>query len=82
MLWFGLLLYVSGSNYGHVGTVRSPYQTFFLGKLDIWHSVDFLFIVTPVVGVCNCSMFCYTLRYVHSSIAIIFDVEERAGCFA
>ena len=21
--------------------------------------------------VCNCSMFCYTLRYVHSSIAII-----------
>ena len=27
--------------------------------------VDFLFIVTPIVGVCNCSM------YVHSSIAII-----------
>ena len=23
------------------------------------------------VGVCNCSMFCYMLRYVHSSIAII-----------
>ena len=23
------------------------------------------------MGVCNCSMFCYTLRYVHSSIAII-----------
>ena len=33
--------------------------------------VDFLFIVTPIVGVCNCSMFCYTLRYVHSSIAIM-----------
>ena len=33
--------------------------------------VDFLFIVTPIVGVCNCSMFCYTLRCVHSSIAII-----------
>ena len=33
--------------------------------------VDFLFIVTPIVRVCNCSMFCYTLRYVHSSIAII-----------
>ena len=31
--------------------------------------VDFLFIVT--VGVCNCSMFCCTLLYVHSSIAII-----------
>ena len=30
-----------------------------------------LFIVTPVVGVCNCSMFCCTLLYVHSSIAII-----------
>ena len=23
------------------------------------------------MGICNCSMFCYTLRYVHSSIAII-----------
>ena len=33
--------------------------------------VDFLFIVTPVVGVCNCSMFCCTLHYVHFSIAII-----------
>ena len=32
--------------------------------------VDFLFIVTPIVGVCNCSMFCCTLLYVHSSIAI------------
>ena len=33
--------------------------------------VDFLFIVTPILGVCNCSMFCCTLLYVHSSIAII-----------
>ena len=33
--------------------------------------VEFLFIVTPIVGVCNCDMFCYTLLYVHSSIAII-----------
>ena len=32
---------------------------------------DFLFIVTPIVGVCNCSMFCCTLLYAHSSIAII-----------
>ena len=31
----------------------------------------FLFIVTPIVGVCNCSMFCYILLYVNSSIAII-----------
>ena len=30
-----------------------------------------LFIVTPIVGVCNCSMFCCTLLYVHSSFAII-----------
>ena len=29
------------------------------------------FIVTPIVGVCNCSLFCCTLLYVHSSIAII-----------
>ena len=30
-----------------------------------------MFIVTPIMGVCNCSMFCCTLLYVHSSIAII-----------
>ena len=29
------------------------------------------FIVTPIVGVCNCSMFCCTLLCVRSSIAII-----------
>ena len=33
--------------------------------------VDLMFIVTPIVGICNCSMFCCTLLYVHSSIAII-----------
>ena len=33
--------------------------------------VDFLFIVTPIVEVYNCSMFCCMLLYVHSSIAII-----------
>ena len=31
----------------------------------------FLFIVAPIVGVCNCSMFCCMLLYVHSNIAII-----------
>ena len=36
-----------------------------------WLVVDFLFIVTLIVGVCNCSMFYCTLLYVHSSIAII-----------
>ena len=33
--------------------------------------VDFLFIVTPIVGVGDYSMFCCTLLCVHSSIAII-----------
>ena len=33
--------------------------------------VDSLLIVTPIVGLCNCSMFCYALPYVNSSIAII-----------
>ena len=33
--------------------------------------VDFLFSVTPIVGVCYCSVFCCTLLCVHSSIAII-----------
>ena len=28
-------------------------------------------VCTPIVGVCNCSMFCCTLLIVHSSIAII-----------
>ena len=37
--------------------------------------VDFLFIVTSIVGVCNCSMFCCTLLYVHSSIAIILIIH-------
>ena len=32
---------------------------------------DWLFIVTPSVGVCKCSMFCCTLLFVHSSFAII-----------
>ena len=32
--------------------------------------IDF-FIVTPIEGVCNCSMFCCTLLYFHSSTAII-----------
>ena len=30
-----------------------------------------MFIVTPVVGVCNCSLFCCTLLYVYAGIAII-----------
>ena len=38
--------------------------------------IDFLFIATPIVGVCNCSMFCCTLLYVHYRIAIIL-MEKR-----
>ena len=33
--------------------------------------VDSLLIVTPIVGVCNCSIFCCALLYVHSCFAII-----------
>ena len=40
----------------------------FLGHV---HVVLLLFIVALIVGVCNCSMFCCTIRYVHSSFAII-----------
>ena len=32
--------------------------------------VDLLLTVTPIVGLCNCSMFCCALVYVHSSFAI------------
>ena len=39
--------------------------------------VDFLLIVTPIAGVCNCFMFCCTLLYVHSSIAIILMVKRE-----
>ena len=39
--------------------------------------LTFLFIVTPIVGVCNCSMFCCTLSYVHSSIAIILKGKRE-----
>ena len=34
-------------------------------------AVDLLFIVTPIVVICNCSMFCCTLLYAPSSFAII-----------
>ena len=34
VFWFGLLLYVPGNSYDHVGTVSSPNHTFFLGKLE------------------------------------------------
>ena len=39
--------------------------------------VDLLLIVTPIVGVCNCSMFCHTLLYVHSSFKIILMGKRK-----
>ena len=33
--------------------------------------VDSLFIVTPILGVCNCPMFCCMLLYVQSEFAIV-----------
>ena len=32
---------------------------------------------TPIVGVCNYSMFCFTLLYVHSSFATIILMGKR-----
>ena len=37
-----------------------------------------LLIVIPIVGFCNCSMFCCALLCVQYSL----DGEERAGCIA
>ena len=36
-------------------------------------------IVIPIVGFCNCPMFCCALLYVHSSFAIIL-IGKRVGC--
>ena len=35
------------------------------------------FIVTPIVGVCNCSLFCCSLLYVHSCLAIILTGKRE-----
>ena len=39
--------------------------------------LDSLLIVTPIVGLCNCSMFCCTLLYVQSSFAIVLMGKKR-----
>ena len=36
-----------------------------------YERLSLLFIVTPIVGVCNCSIICCTLLLVHSSFAVI-----------
>ena len=33
--------------------------------------VGLLFVVAPIVGVCDCSMFCCTLLYVPSGFAVV-----------
>ena len=38
---------------------------------DHTHLLFLVSIVTPIVGFCNCSMFCYALLCVHSSFVII-----------
>ena len=45
--------------------------------------VDLLLIVTPIVGCCNCFMFCCALLCVYSRFAMNhLDWKERVGCFA
>ena len=40
-----------------------------------------LFFLSPIVGVCKCSMFCCTLLYVHSSFAIILIGKRELVAF-
>ena len=36
-----------------------------------------LFIVTPIVGVCYCSVFCWTFLYVHSNFSVILMRKRK-----
>ena len=42
--------------------------------------IDLLFIVIPIVGVCNYSMFCCMLLYIHPSFAIILMGKRELVC--
>ena len=53
------------AGYEQIGCFANHSISYFIVLLV---SKRFLFIVTPTVGVCNCSMFCCTLHYVHSSM--------------
>ena len=70
----GALLWFSLYNCG-ISSLVIP--TYFLHERPTQCSVRskamvlLLLIVTPIVEFCNCSMFCYALRYVHFSFAII-----------
>ena len=46
----GLLLYVLGDSYGHVGTVSSPNHTFFFGKLEQAFNQYFVHILSLVTA--------------------------------
>ena len=50
---------------------RLPVYRWKLAMVLINKHPKLFFIVTPIVGVCNCSMFCCTVLYVHSRITII-----------
>ena len=43
--------------------------------------VDSSFIVTPIVGVCICSMFCCTLLHIHSNFAFILMGKRELVAF-
>ena len=43
--------------------------------------VDSLLIVTPIVGLCNCSMFCCALLFASSSFAIILMGNRELVAF-
>ena len=58
-----------------------------LGPPVAWaavRSVDFLLIVSLIVEVCGCSMFCCALLCVRSSVVVVLvgGGGGRAGCFA
>ena len=58
-----------------------------LGCCPFWGGgtvvVGFLFVVAPVVGVCDCSVFCCTLLCVRSGVAVVLVGRGGgAGCFA
>ena len=61
-----------GQRFGTSKMHLSPSVDRLLSVLRWWFCCCCIFVfATPIVGVCNCSMFCCTLFYVHSSFAII-----------
>ena len=63
---------VWGGDLVPVGCIWAPGG---LGCCPFWGGgsvvVGFLFVVTPIVGVCGCYMFCCALLYVRSSVAVV-----------